>query len=67
MPACPSPSFDCDWQVENEVSRRATLVLEVRSGSRQLLNSANVALGDLFTGKDQVKELKLCVRSYTSK
>ncbi|XP_050719248.1 uncharacterized protein LOC126999964 isoform X5 [Eriocheir sinensis] len=49
VPACPSPSFDCDWQVENEVSRRATLVLEVRSGSRQLLNSANVALGDLFT------------------
>lgn len=51
VPACPSPTFDCEWQVESEVSRRAILVLEVRSGSRQLLNSANVALGDLFTGK----------------
>lgn len=49
VPACPSPTFDCEWQVDSELSRRAVLVLEVRSGSRQLLNSSNVTLGDLFT------------------
>ncbi|XP_064085021.1 uncharacterized protein LOC135200357 isoform X2 [Macrobrachium nipponense] len=49
VPASPSPTFECEWVVEGEVSRRATLVLEVRTGSRELLNSANIVLGDLFT------------------
>ncbi|XP_071551358.1 uncharacterized protein [Panulirus ornatus] len=49
VPASPSPTFECEWQVEGEVSRRALLVLEVRTASRDLLNSANLALGDLFT------------------
>lgn len=54
VPACPSPTFDCEWQVESEVSRRALLILEVRTGSRELLNSVNVALGDLFTGETYI-------------
>ncbi|XP_069167255.1 uncharacterized protein [Procambarus clarkii] len=49
VPASPSPTFDCEWQVDSELSRRALLVLEVRTGSRELLNSANIALGDIFT------------------
>ncbi|XP_069942855.1 uncharacterized protein [Cherax quadricarinatus] len=49
VPASPSPTFECDWQVDGEVSRRALLILEVRTGSRELLNSANIALGDVFT------------------
>lgn len=59
VPACPSPTFDCEWQVESEVSRRALLILEVRTGSRELLNSVNVALGDLFTGEAQILLLSL--------
>ncbi|KAK7065907.1 hypothetical protein SK128_016336, partial [Halocaridina rubra] len=51
VPASPSPNFECDWMVEGDVSRRAAIILEVRTGSRELLNSTNVVLGDLFTGK----------------
>ncbi|XP_037798537.1 uncharacterized protein LOC119593658 [Penaeus monodon] len=49
VPASPSPTFDCEWIIEGEATRRAVLVLEIRTGSRELLNSANVVLGDLFT------------------